>query len=70
MPKHLLPEQPEPRLLDVVAAGAYTGCGERFMRRVVTERRITFYRVGRHIRFDVADLDDFIAAGRVEAISA
>ncbi len=54
------------RYLDVHEAGAYLGIGARFMRRLVTERRIAFVRVGRFLRFDTADLDAFLAAGRVE----
>jgi excisionase family DNA binding protein len=38
----------------------------RFVRRLVEERRIAFLKVGRHIRFDVDDVDEFLAAGRVE----
>ena len=55
------------RLLDVTAAAAYLGVSTRFMRRLVAERRITFVKLGRHVRF-VADLDRFIDSGRVEAV--
>lgn len=57
----------ENRLLDVTGAAAYLGVSQRFMRRLVAERRIAFVKLGRHVRFDVADLDGFIDAGRVEA---
>ncbi|MDQ3681383.1 MAG: excisionase family DNA-binding protein [Actinomycetota bacterium] len=43
------------------------GVTPRFVRRLVAERRIPFLKVGRHVRFDPADLDAFLAAGRVEA---
>ncbi|MGH8888717.1 MAG: excisionase family DNA-binding protein [Acidothermaceae bacterium] len=36
------------------------------MRRLITERRIAFTKVGRHIRFNTADVDEFIQAGRIE----
>jgi len=54
------------RFLDTPGAAQYLGCGERMVRRLVFERRVAFVRVGRHVRFDVADLDAFLAAGRVE----
>jgi hypothetical protein len=37
---------------------------ERFIRRLIAQRRIRFYKVGRHIRFDVTDLDNSIDTGR------
>ncbi len=56
-------------LLDVPAAAAYTGLSERFMRRLVFERRIPFLKVaGTKVRFMPADLDAWLAAQRVEAI--
>lgn len=55
-------------LLDVNAAAAYLDVSPRFVRRLVAERRLAFIKLGRHVRFDVADLDLFISAGRVEAV--
>src|SRR5207253_828651 len=54
------------RLLDVPAAAAYLGVSPRFIRRLVAERRLAFVKLGRHLRFDVVDLDHFIESGRVE----
>jgi len=54
--------------LDVTGAAAYLGVSPRFMRRLVAERRMTFVKLGRHVRFDIADLDHFIDSGRVEAV--
>jgi excisionase family DNA binding protein len=42
----------------------------RFVRRLVAERRVAFHKVGRSVRFTAADLDVFVAAGRVEPITA
>jgi excisionase family DNA binding protein len=39
----------------------------RFIRRLIAERRITFTRLGRHVRIATEDLDAFIVQGRVEA---
>jgi excisionase family DNA binding protein len=55
------------RPLTVPEAAARLNVSPRFIRRLVDERRIPFHRVGRFIRLDPADLDDFLDAGRVEA---
>lgn len=57
------------KLLGVVEAAEWLGVQERFMRRLVAERRVTYYKVGRHLRFDVKDLDQWLEAGRVERVS-
>ncbi|MGH3811310.1 MAG: excisionase family DNA-binding protein, partial [Pseudonocardiaceae bacterium] len=43
---------------------------ERFVRRLIAERRIAFHHVGRHVRFALSDLDEWLAATRVEPITA
>jgi excisionase family DNA binding protein len=53
--------------LTLSEAAAYLNVSQRFMRRLVLERRIAFHKLGRLLRFRVADLDHFLAAGRVEA---
>jgi excisionase family DNA binding protein len=53
-------------LLDVAGA-AQLGTPVRFIRRLIAERRIRFYKIGRYVRIDRPDLDDYIAAHRVEA---
>jgi excisionase family DNA binding protein len=53
-------------LLSVTQAAERLATPERFIRRLVAERRIRFYKVGRYVRFHTHDLDDFIAAGRVD----
>jgi excisionase family DNA binding protein len=57
------------RLLTIDQAADQLGTGPRFVRRLVAERRIPFHKVGRHVRIASADLDRFIAAGRIEAVS-
>jgi excisionase family DNA binding protein len=56
------------RLLTVEEAADRLGTSVRFVRRLVLERRIAFVKVGRHVRISPADLDAFIAAGRVDAL--
>lgn len=61
----------EPRrdpLLDLPAAAEYLGVGPRMARRLVSERRVPFIRVGRHIRLRQSDLDAYLAEHYVEAV--
>ncbi|MTD56876.1 excisionase family DNA-binding protein [Amycolatopsis sp. RM579] len=52
----------------VEEAAALLKTSVRFVRRLIAERRITFYRVGRHVRLAVEDLESFVEAGKVEPI--
>jgi excisionase family DNA binding protein len=54
------------RLLTVEQAAERLGVSVRFVRRLVAERRIAYVKLGRHVRIAAADLEAFIAAGRVE----
>jgi excisionase family DNA binding protein len=53
------------QLLTVAQAGDYLGTGERFIRRLIAERRITYVKIGKYVRLQRSILDDFIEAGRV-----
>jgi excisionase family DNA binding protein len=55
------------KLLTVEEAADRLGTSARFVRRLVAERRIAYVKVGRHVRISEADMDAFVAAGRVEA---
>jgi excisionase family DNA binding protein len=48
--------------------GTFKTSGERFPRRLITERRIRFVRVGRHVRIPESAVREFIAAGLVEPV--
>jgi excisionase family DNA binding protein len=52
--------------LTLPEAAAYLNVSQRFMRRLVAERRIAFHKLGHLLRFRIADLDGFLSAGRVE----
>jgi excisionase family DNA binding protein len=54
-------------LLTVKEAADRLGTAERFIRRLIFERRIPYTKLGRHVRIAARDLDAFILAGRVEA---
>jgi excisionase family DNA binding protein len=55
-----------PPLLDTAAAAYRLGTPERFVRRLVDQRRIAFYKVGKYVRFDPRDLDAWLAQHRVD----
>src|SRR5687767_1956037 len=49
-------------LLTVAQAGDYLGTGERFVRRLITQRRITYVKIGKFVRLPRSVLDAFIEA--------
>ena len=53
-------------LLDYEAAAAYLGANPSFLRRLVLERRVRYYKIGKFVRFRAVDLDAFVNEGRVE----
>lgn len=55
--------------LDFPSACEYLAIPERYMRRLVNERRIRHYKVGKFVRFAPADLDAFMAAGVREPVA-
>ena len=55
-------------LLDIREAANRLGCSERFIRRLVLERRIPFVKLGgTRVRFVDADLDSWVADQRIGA---
>lgn len=72
---------PGPRRLQTVAANAagdlltveqaadWINMSTRYVRRLVDQRRIPFYRVGRCIRLKTTDLDQHVEAGRVDPLT-
>jgi excisionase family DNA binding protein len=52
-------------LLDIGAVAERLCVTERHVRRLVTERRIPYVKVGRFVRFDPVDIGDWISAARV-----
>ena len=56
------------RLLTIGQVAELLGTTERFPRRLIAERRITFVRVGRHVRIPESAVRDFIAAGLVRPV--
>jgi excisionase family DNA binding protein len=56
------------RLLTVGQAAELLGTTERFPRRLISQRRIRFVRVGRHVRIPESALAEFIAEGMIEPV--
>lgn len=54
-------------LLTIDEAADQLRMSVRHVRRLVAEGRIAYHRLGRSIRLDSADVDAYVAAGRVEA---
>jgi len=54
-----------PQLLTIDQAAEYLGTGRRFVRRLISERRIPYVKLGKHVRLERCALDAFVAAGRV-----
>jgi excisionase family DNA binding protein len=51
--------------LTLAEASTYTGLTARFLRREIQRRRVAVVRLGRMLRFDVEDLDEYLARNRV-----
>jgi excisionase family DNA binding protein len=43
------------------------GTTQRFVRRLVAERRIPYLKIGRHVRISEDDVEEFISIARIEA---
>jgi excisionase family DNA binding protein len=56
--------------LTLEQAAQYLNVNERFIRRLVAERRVPYYKVGRLLRFRANDLEDLLEGGRVDSQSA
>jgi excisionase family DNA binding protein len=56
-------------LLSIEQAAERLGTSVRFVRRLIAERRITYTKLGRHVRIAESDLINYVTAGRVEPAS-
>ena len=54
-------------LLDIPAAAERLGVTQRWVRRAVAERRITFVKVGRNVRFEPEAISRYIERQRKPA---
>ncbi|ARP71287.1 DNA-binding protein [Streptomyces pluripotens] len=56
------------RLLTVDQVAERLGTGARFPRRLIEERRITFVKVGRHVRIPETAVEAYVSDNTVEPI--
>jgi len=54
-----------PPLLDVSGLAERLGVTERFVRRLVAERRVPFLKLGKFVRFDPRDIESWLAEASV-----
>jgi len=53
-----------PELVDIETVAKLLGVGERYVRRMVAERRIEFVKIGHYVRFDLAVVRDWVESQR------
>ncbi len=53
-------------LIDVDTAAERLNVTPRFVRRLVTERRVPYFKVGKFIRFDPVELESWLEDCRVD----
>lgn len=58
------------RLLTVAEAAEYLNTSVRFVRRLISQRRIAYVKLGRHVRIAEADIRTFVDDSRLEALTA
>lgn len=72
MSKHLtvVPPAPEPHFLTTAQAAIRLDVSERYIRLLIARRQLRHYKLGRLVRIDPRDLNDFVQTGCVEAQAA
>ena len=53
-----------PELVDIERVAKLLGVGERYVRRMVAERRVPIVKVGHYVRFDIADIRRWVEEQR------
>ncbi|MDA8264772.1 MAG: helix-turn-helix domain-containing protein [Actinomycetota bacterium] len=57
-------QEPFPTLIDTPQLAALLGVGERYVRRMVSWRRVPTVKVGRPVRFDLAEIHEWLRRQR------
>ena len=55
-------------LMSLVDTSAFLGVSKRTVRRLVDQRDLSFFKVGRQLRFLLQDLNNYLTAHRVEKL--
>jgi excisionase family DNA binding protein len=55
--------------LSVQESAEYLNTSVRFIRRLISERRIPFHKFGSHVRLSIEDLENYAKSGRVAPIT-
>jgi len=66
----VFPPADRERLLTVDEVAERLNVRVRFVRRLISERRIVFVKVGSYVRISSSDLDDFVRNCRVQMIGS
>lgn len=53
-----------PELIDIETLARLLGVSERYVRRMVAERRVPTVKVGHYVRFDLADVRRWVESQR------
>jgi excisionase family DNA binding protein len=56
-------------LHDVESLATRLGVSVRYVRRLVEERRVPYFKIGRHLRFDADEVEAWLADTRVEPVT-
>jgi excisionase family DNA binding protein len=56
------------RLVDLCAVADQLGVTERYVRRLVAERRIPYIKFGRLLRFDPVEVEQWLERSRVDEL--
>lgn len=56
------------RPLDISEAAAYLNVSDRYVRRLVAERRVPYLKVGRLVRFRPEDLDSYLETCLIQPV--
>lgn len=68
-PQRVPPTSYGGELLTVEQAADRLRMSARYVRRLIAERQIGFYRLGRSVRIDPAELTAFVTARRIDPIT-
>lgn len=58
------PTHARPSLIDLPAVAERLGVNQRYVRRLVADKRIPVVKLGRLLRFEPADVEELIAGAR------